>query len=265
MPMQPITFAKAGKLMLTKYVNGVPTRSAENSYFRNGAVQSIVPSVNVNTSALPDGNSDWDAAELDTGKEGTITVNLSFMPIDLYAWLMGTTVEDLQNTPMPVIDHEILIPEASPFVVTLPHSPDTSRPIILVDAGASAWVKTASVSAVPTAAQFTISAAAAVFNSADAGRSVFLTYDYTALTAKSFGLPKSGSRTALECVISGEALGEDESTYYDAAIIVDKCKATGNINPPELGREPKPQSITLKVLKPRGNNKAVDFKFAPRA
>ena len=108
--MQPITFSKAGKLMLTKYVNGVPVRSAINSYFRNGAVQSIVPNINIKTTALPDGNSDWDAAELDTGKEGTITVNLSFMPIELYAWLMGTTVEDLVNTPMPVIDYEISIP-----------------------------------------------------------------------------------------------------------------------------------------------------------
>lgn len=262
--MQPITYSKAGKLMLTKYVNGVPTRSATNSYFRNGAVQSIVPNVNIKTTSLPDGNSDWDAAELDTGKEGTVTVNLSFMPIDLYAWLMGTTVDDLVNTPMPAIDEEIIVPAASPFTVSLAHTPDTSRAIILVGQDASAWAKTANASAVPTQAQYTISAAAASFNSADAGKSVFITYDWTAIAAKSFGLPKAGSRPAMECVISGEAIGEDESTFYDSAIIVDKCKATGNINPPELGREPKPQSITLKVLKPRGNNKAVDFRFAPK-
>lgn len=263
--MQPIYFSKAGKLMFTKYVNGVPVRSAINSYFRNGAVQSIVPNINIKTTSLPDGNSDWDAAEPDTGKEGTITVNLSFMPVELYAWLMGTTVEDLTSTPMPVIDEEIVIPSASPFAVTLTHTPDAARTIILVDADASAWAKTANISAVPTATQYTISAVAATFNSADAGKSVFITYDFTAQTAQSFGLPKSGSRPAMECVISGEATGEDESSFFDVAIIVDKCKSTGNVNPPELGREPKPQSITLKVLKPRGNNKAVDFKFAPRA
>jgi hypothetical protein len=213
---------------------------------------------------LPDGNSDWDAAELDTGKEGTLTINLSFMPIELYAWLMGTAVEDLVNTPMPVIDEETTIPESAPYVVELEHVPDTSRPIFLVGQDASAWAKTANVSAVPTQRQYTISAAAATFNSADAGKPVFITYDFTALAAKSFGLPKSGSRPAMECVISGEAVGEDESSFYDTAIIVDKCKTTGNINPPELSKEPKPQSITLKVLKPRGNNKAVDFKFAPK-
>ena len=263
--MQPIYFQKAGKIRFTKYVDGVPTVSSANSYFRNGAVQSISQSINIKTSELPDGNSDWPAAEVDTGREGTITINLSMMPIDLYAFLLGVTVESLVNTPMPMIDEEIIVPDASPYAVTLPHTPDTTRAIILVGQDASAWAQTSSVSAVPTARQYTISAAAAVFNSADAGKSVFLTCDYTALTAQSFGLPKSGSRFAMLCEIQGEATGEDESTLYDTAIIVDKCKATGNINPPELGREPKPQSITLKVLKPRGTNKAVDFKFAPRS
>lgn len=260
--MQPIYFQKAGKIMLTRYTDGVPVRSAETSFFRNGAVQSIVPSVNVNTTELPDGNSDWAAAEVDTGREGTITVNLSFMPVELYAFLMGTTVDELTNTPMPVVDHEITIPELSPYTVTLPHAPDTNRAIILVDGDASAWVK---VSATPAQGQYLVSASTVTFNSADAGKPVFITYDYTALTAKSFGFPKSGSRFAMELVVQGEATGEDESTLYDAAIIVDKCKATGNINPPELGREPRPTSITFKVLKPRGNNKAVDFRFAPRS
>lgn len=260
--MQPIFFSKAGKLMLTKYVNGVPVRSAENSFFRNGAVQSITPSINIKTTELPDGNSDWPAAEVDTGKEGTVTINLSNMPVELYAFLMGTTVDSLSSAPMPVVDEELTIPSTSPYTVTLSHAPDTTRPIILVDRNASAWTK---VSSAPSQGQFMVSGTTATFNSADAGKPVFITYDYTALTAKSFGLPSSGSRFAMECVISGEATGEDESTFYDVAIIIDKCKATGNINPPELGREPKPQSITLKVLKPRGNNKAVDFRFAPKS
>ena len=263
--MQPIYFQKAGKIRFTKYVGGVPIVSAENSYFRNGAVQSIAQSINIKTTELPDGNSDWPAAEVDTGREGTITINLSMMPVQLYAFLLGVSVDDLVNTPMPMIDEEIVVPFASPYAVTLSHTPDTTRPIVLVGQDASAWAQTANVSAVPTARQYTISAAAAVFNSADAGKSVFLTCDYTALTAQSFGLPKSGSRFAMMCEIQGEATGEDESTLYDTAIIIDKCKSTGGVNPPELGREPKPQSITLKVLKPRGNNKAVDFKFAPRA
>ncbi len=260
--MQPIFFQKAGKLMLTKYVNGVPIRSAENSYFRNGAVESITPSVTFNTTSLPDGNSDWPAAQPDVGKEGSIAVNLSFMPIELYAFLMGVKVEDLSAEPFPIIDHEITIPEASPFTVTLPQEPDTSRPIILVDTDTSAWAKTESA---PAQGQYSVSAAVASFNSADAGKSVFITFDYTAAVVKSFGLPKSGSRPAMECVISGEATGEDESEFYDAAIIIDRCKSSGTINPPPMSRNPQPQTITLQVLKPRGNKKAVDFRFAKKS
>jgi hypothetical protein len=260
--MQPIYFSKAGKFKLTRYKDGAPSTDPKDTYFRNGAIQSIVPSVNINTTALPDGNSDWDAAEPDTGKEGNVVVNLSFMPIELYAFLMGTTVDDLENTPMPVIDHEITIPEVSPFEVKLPHTPDTNRAIILVDANASAWAK---VSATPTKGQYSISTDVTTFSSADAGKPVFITYDYTALTAKSFGLPKSGSRQALQFIASDEAVSEDESTFYDAALIIDRCKSTGAINPHEWSREPKPSSFTLKVLKPRGSNKAVDFKFAKKA
>ena len=259
MKLQPLYFSKAGKLMFTKYVNGVLTRNAANSYFRNGAVQSIVPSVNVNTTALPDGNSDWDAAEPDTGKEGSFVMNLSFMPIELYAWFMGTTVESLTNKQMWAVDEELVIPETAPYEVELEHTPATLGTTILVDQDASAWAQTANASAVPTAAQYTISAAAAVFNSADAGKSVFITYDWTALTAESFGLPKSGSRSVMECIISGEATTEDESTVVPINMVVDRCKTTGNINPPEMGREPKPVSITVKVLKPRGNRKAIDI------
>lgn len=262
--MKPIYFSKAGKLMLTKYVNAMLTRNASNSYFRNGAVQSIVPNMSINTTTLPDGNSDWDAAEPDTSRAASYTVNLSFMSPELYAFLMGTTVQSLVNTQMWANDEEISIPEVSPFAVTLEHTPVLGTNI-LVDENASPWAKTASVSAVPAQGEYTISAAAAIFNSADAGKSVFFTYDWTALTAKSVGMPKKGRRPVMECIISGEAEGEDESSTYDVNLITDRCKAIGDINPPELSREASPTSITLKVLKPRGDKKAVDYKFAPRS
>lgn len=262
--MQPIYFSKAGKFKLTRFTSsGALSTDPADTYFRNGAIQSIQPTINVTTATLPDGNSDWSAAEPDTGKEGSFVANLSFMPIDLYAFVLGTTVEELTNASMPAIDEEISIPEASPYAVTLLHTPDTARPVILVGQDASVWAKTASISAIPEQGQYTISAAAATFSSADAGKSVFITYDWTALAAKSFGLPKSGSRTALHFEASDEATGEDESTIYDMALIIDRCKTTGNINPPEMGRNPQPQGITFKVLKPRGK-RAVEYKFAQR-
>ena len=37
---------------------------------------------------------------------------------------------------------------------------------------------------------------------------------------------------------------------YDANIIIDKCKAIGDINQPTQQRRPQPWSFTLRVLKP---------------
>jgi hypothetical protein len=260
--MQPIYFNKAGKLMLNKYVDGVPVRTATTSYFRNGVVQSIQPSATINTSPIADGNSMWPAANPDTSIEGSVTVTLGFMPAELYAFIMGDTTQELTNEPMPEIDYEIVIPEASPFAVTLPNAPDLTRSIILVGSDASAWAKTASVSAVPTTGQYTVSAAAVVFNSADAGKPVFITYDYTASTVTNFGLPKTPKRANYELVVVGEATGED-NTLYKVVTTVDNSKVIGQIPLPTQGGTPQPITLTFSVQKPRGQKRAVDYKATP--
>lgn len=254
--MQPIVFSKAGKIRLNKYVNGVPVMSPETTFSRAGVVQSIQPNITINGTPITDGNSLWNAANPDTNIEGNIVVNLGFMPPDLYAFIMGDTITELASTPFPVNDEELVIPSTSPFEVKLKHTPDESRPMILVDADASAWAK---VSATPAQAQYTISANVVTFNSADAGKSVFITYDYTATNAKSFGLPKEPKRESYEMIISTEATGEDEVTMHDVAIIVDKCKVGGSINPPQLGKEPQPVSITFNIQRPRGGKRALDI------
>jgi hypothetical protein len=260
--MQPIYFNKAGKFMLNKYVGGAPVRSATTSFFRNGVVQSIQPNVTINGSPIADGNSMWPAANPDTSIEGSVAVTLGFMPPELYAFIMGDTSQELTNEPFPVIDHEEVVPESSPFAITLPHAPDTTRSIILVGSDASAWAKTASVSAVPTQGQYTVSAAAVVFNSADAGKSVFLSYDYTASTVTNFGMPKTPVRANYELIVVGEATGEDNS-LYEVAVTVDKAKVLGQINLPTQGGTPQPITLTFSVMKPRGTKRAVDYKATP--
>jgi hypothetical protein len=260
--MQPIYFNKAGKLMLNKFVNGIPVRSASTSYFRNGAVQSIVPSATINTSPITDGNSMWPAANPDTSIEGSVAVTLGFMPPELYAFIMGDTTQELTNEPVPEIDYEIVIPESSPYAVTLPNTPDTSRSIILVGSDASAWAQTASVSAVPTAREYTISAAAAVFNSADAGKPVFITYDYTAANVTNFGLPKTPVRASYELIVAGEATGEDD-TLCKVITTVDRSKVIGQIPMPTQGGTPQPITLTFSIQKPRGTKRALDYKAFP--
>lgn len=257
--MRAIVFNKAGKIALTKYVNGALTHDAANMSIRNGTVQSIQDTASYNTTDLADGNSDWPMGSYDTGISGQVVVTMASYHAKLHAFLLGVDIANLTNQAMRENDEELLIPSASPFTATLEHAPAALMVPVLVNEEASPFVK---VSATPAVGQFSVSASTVTFNSADAGKNVFITYDWTATTAESVGLPKIATRPTLYAVISGSAVSEDESTEYDANIIIDKCKVVGDINPPEKGREPKAWSFTLKVLKPRGSNKAVDTIYA---
>ncbi len=260
--MKSVIFNKAGKIALTKYVNGLLNHIPENMCIRNGTVQSIQESPTINTQDMTDGNSDWPMGVYDTGIAGQITVTLSSYQPELYAFLLGTTIEKLSNKNMRQNDEEILIPSASPFTATLKHTPNSNITPIVLGEDSSPFVK---VSASPAVGQFSISADVITFNSVDAGKNVFVTYDWTATAAEAVGLPKVVNRPTLYVVISGEATSEDESDIYDTNIVIDRCKAVGDINPPQKGREAQPWSFNLRVLKPRGNNKAIDTVFVKRA
>lgn len=259
--MQPIFFNKAGNLLLERYVDGKPSRKPGDAVFHHGAVVSITPNVTVNTQELPDGNSDWPAAQPVTGREGTIAVELSFMSPELYAFLMGTTVEELTNTTMTVVDHEAIIPEDT-LTIELPHEP-VANSILIVDYQGVHFEIVDSETEPLNKGQVKVDGNELIFASDDAEKTVYITYDWIALTVKRFGFPKQGTPYAFRATISGEAMGDDEATVYAANIIVDRTKAVGTINPPPLSKTPAPQTITLQVLKPRGD-RAVDFKFAPK-
>jgi len=257
--MRPIIFNKAGKLSLTKYVEGMLEHIPKNMCVRNGVVQSIQDTSTFNTVDMPDGNSDWPMGVYDTGVSSQILVTMSSYVAELHAYLLGVSVEDLQSTNMRINDEEILVPDVSPYSVKLKHAPNDNMTPILVNEDGSPFVK---VSSSPEMGQFAVSTNVALFNISNAGENVYVTYDWTSDMAKSFGLPKTANRPTMYAVVSGEAMSEDESSLYDTNTIIDKCKATGDISPPQKGREPQPWSFTLRVLKPRGNNKAVDFKYA---
>lgn len=256
--MQPIIFSKAGKILLTKYVNGKPVRSPENSLFRNGIVQQITPSITINGTPITDGNSLWAAANPDTSIEGSIAVQLGYMPPDLYAFIMGDKIEELETDSFPVIDEEITVPDEAPYEVTLKHMPITDS-LIVVDVDGKPLTVVADT---PNAGEYTLSGEKLTFSAEDAGKSLFVTYDYLANNVTRFGLPKKPVRAAFHLVITGEATGEDER-IYETALIVDKCKVMGAINPAQQGGTPNPVTITFTILKPRGNLRAVDYKAVP--
>ncbi|MSU01932.1 hypothetical protein [Tissierella pigra] len=256
--MQPIYFSKAGKFMLNKYVDGRPVRSALTSYFRNGVVQSITPNITINGTPIGDGNSLWNAAQPDTSIEGTVAIQLGFMPPELYAYFMGDEIEEVASAPFPIIDEEILVPDEAPFEVTLANTP-LADSLILVDIHGKPWEK---AEADVTTGKYKLTGGKLEFNEEDAGKALFVTYDFQATNVTKFGLPKTPKRESYQVIISGEATGEDE-TLYNTALILDKAKVMGSINPPAQGGEPQPITITFTILKPRGNNRAVDYMATP--
>lgn len=257
--MQPIVFNKAGKFLLNKYENGVPAvLDPTKSFSRNGVVQSITPTISINGSPIADGNSLWDAANLDTSIEGTIAVQLGYMPPELYAFIMGDKSEVLSTADFPVIDEEIVVPNAAPYEVTLSHLPN-AKGVMVVDIGNKAFTKETTTVA---AGKYKLTTDKLTFDAADAGKSLFVTYFYSAAQVTNFGLPKTPVRPAYQLVIVGEAIGEDE-TLFEVATVVDKCKVLGNINPPAQGGTPNPITVTFTVLKPRGDLRAIDYKAVP--
>lgn len=251
--MQPIVFNKAGKILLKKYENGAPTMT--KSLSRMGVVQQITPNITIDGAPIADGNSFWDAANLDTKISGTMAVQLGYMPTELYAFIMGDESEVLATADFPVIDEEIIVPETAPYEVTLKHTPNADG-VQVVDIHNTAFTVAETT---PTTGQYTLTSGKLTFAAADAGKPLFATYYYSATDVTNFGLPKTPVRPAYQLVITGEAQGEDE-TLYEVATTVDKCKVLGSINPPQQGGTPTPVTITFTVLKPRGSLRAVDYK-----
>ncbi|GEM_PF-1422118 len=255
--IQPIRFQKAGKIMLVGYKCGKPDRSdPSNVIARNGVVQQITPNITINGSNISDGNSLWAAANQDTSIEGSVAVQFAFLPIELYAFIMGDSTEELQSQAFPIIDEEYVIPEVSPYTVKLGQTPIADS-IILTDIDGDVWTKESS----PAKGKYSISGETLSFASADAGTAIFINFDYQTDVVK-FGLPKEPKRKACQLIISGEAAGEDEK-LFNTALIVDKAKVTGAINPPPQGGEPQPVTVTFNVLKPRGQRRAVEYMATP--
>lgn len=261
--MKSIIYPRSGKFVLVKYnTDGTLTPSDDTIVAANGVVQSVEASVTINTSELADGNSDFPMGVFDVGKTGQLVITMSSFQPALYAALMGSKVEEEDSATLWAAEEEITVPSESPYTVTLSHTPKSDGTLVIVNDEGSPLVKAPSSS--PSTGQYSVSAATVEFASTDAGKIMFATYEWTASQVTKMGLPEVGSRPVLHAIISTEATDEGELTKYDANIIVDKCKAIGDINQPTQQREPQAWNFTLRVLKPRPGYNPVYWKFAKK-
>jgi len=258
--LRPIVFNKAGNITLVKYnANGTLSLTDASKYIAaNGVIESIKPDIETTSTELPDGNSDWPMGDYDSGKKGNIDVSLSSFQPNLYAALMGVSKVAETTENMWVSNEPGTIPESSAFVVSLENAVAAGGVIVVADNTGSPFVSAASG---PTAGQYTVSGADLTFNSADASKQVFATYQYASATSESVSLPDFSTRPKLYAIISGKAITEDEAATIPFNVIVDACKLAGKLTPPSQERAAKPWNFSLKVMKPRSGYKAVDFRY----
>jgi len=261
--MKNIIYPKAGKIILVKYTSeGILGVNSTSLVGNTGVVEKIESKIEIKTNELPDGNSDWPMGVYDVGTDGSITVGMSNFNAKLYAALTGASYNDnLTSAQMWSADFEATIPSASTYEITLEHEPASGGSIVIVDESSSPFVK---VSATPATGQFSVSSSVVAFSSADAGKGIFITYDWTATTAVDLALPTSASRPVYQAIISTEAADKDLNKIYSANIVVDKCKADGSVAPPPAQRQAQGWSFNLKVLKPRNGFNPVYWRFAEK-
>lgn len=257
--MRSIIYPRAGKIVLRKY--GSDGKLSDEFIAGNGTVQSIAANVSIATTELADGNSDFPMGVYDTGKTGQIVVTMSSFQPTLYAALMGSDIQEKANDYMWAADKESTIPSESPYEIELDYTPRSGGSIVVVDKDASPFVKTESVTG---EGQFAVSGNTLQFSVSNAGEEVFITYDFDKDNVTELSLPAIGVRPVMQAIVSTEATDEDEINEYIANIIVDKCKATGDINQPTQQREPQNWSFTLGVLKPRAGFNPVYWKYAKK-
>lgn len=257
--MRPIVFEEAGKFVLVRYNTDGTLNYAPNNIISNvGKVTSIAPSTTLNTSTLTDGNSDWDMY-FDTSKAGQITITMATFQPELYAALIGTGTTTETTDTLWAADEDYTIPEDG--IIELKHAPKTDGTIVVKGEDGTEFTK---AELTPEAGQYAITTNKLTFATGDAGKVIYVTYEWDATEALNLGLPEKGSRPALHAIITGLVNSDDGVTKYDANIIIDKCKATGDVASPSMQREPQNWSFTLQVMQPRPGMKAVGYKFVPR-
>lgn len=238
---------KAGKAAYRKYASDGTLGTV--LYPMNATPQTIQPfNLNVNTTDVPDGNSLYPLAVVETGVEAGVNMTFSDFNPQTLADLIGGTYTESGSKTMYTVGEEDVIP-ATGFTVTLDHTPLTSPVPTICSLDGSPWVKVASAPAVD---QFSISAAVVTYSSANAIEEVFATYAYTEALATSVTVPKDIDIPTIQLIVVGENVPSDETrNKFNVNIVIDKVKVTGNMGMPEGSKNPGTWPLTFKALKPR--------------
>lgn len=255
----------AGKIILFKFnPDGTLTKTTANAAMNNGTVASIERGRSIETKELPDGNSQYPMAVRDIKVNETLKVNMSSFQPTLYGLLSAEEITEEQNATMSLVEVEKAIPEEEPYTVTLDPAYDGKGMLLIVGTDSTPFSKVDPAAGPTGAGEFAVSTenpGELIFNAADAGKSIYISYDYETSEVASSALPETIKRPALHAIISSDVTDEDEINTYRYNIIIDRCKAVGELKPPDQKPDADGWSFTLQVLKPRGGHKPVETRY----
>lgn len=262
-----LVFRRAGHFIAIPYQqNGLPDyKRMYNS--KVGIVQQIQRNFSRNTIDLPDGNSDYPAAQYITTQEGTNTITMSTYDPELEAIMAGAEVleGETANSAMWELAN-FVVPETGEAEYTFPDNKVPSRPdeaFVLKDIYGNTFEATGSGADIGEGKYFYDSGAKKlVVSDTYAGQTLYLSYEYTGADVYEVAYKENPSRAVFQFIIVGTVLNLDESKEYKVVIVYDRCAVTGEITPPVQSTDPSSGwTMTVNVLKPRDGRKPVDIKF----
>lgn len=257
--LQPIIFTKAGNINLRKYDKSGKLGDSANSYFRHGDLFSVQPNNNVSRSTIESGNSIYPVAERITAIDSTLALVFNTLDPEMESFIYNRNLYKETDSIIKNINHEIVIPDATPFEVKLPHKVNNPTSALAADINNDPYENVATVT---KSKEFSITDDKITFSADDAGKTVYLTYEYKA-DAVVEEVKGSEESAIMQLEHSTEATTEKNGQIYDIYMVYDRVQVT-EYGVPLIGKTPSTRSMTIKVLKPRGNNPAVTKKYVLR-
>lgn len=254
--MSPILPLKAGRVIAFRFGDDgtLDRKSADKVVTNPGTVESISRTNSVETKEYPDGNSRYPMTIRTLKANDRFRVNFSSFQPELYALVTGESIEKKENVTMSVIEAKKTIDDEK-YTIKMNPVYDGEGMFFVTGTDSTQFTKTDST---PGVGEFSVSADTLTFSSADAGKEVFLSYDYTATEAVESAASTTQKRPPLHLIFDSEVAKQPgDVNAYRSNMIIDKCTAVGDINTPEQKPDTDGWSVEFQVLEPRGGQKPV--------
>jgi len=252
----PILPLKAGNAIVFKFdKDGTLDRSsAEKAVTNIGTVESIERTSTVETKEYPDGNSRYPMTIRTLKINDRFRINFSSFQPNFYALVSGESIEEESDVVMSIVEKSMVIDDLT-YKIELDPVYNGTGMLLVTGADSTQFKK---VTDTPEVGEFSVSGDSLLFASADAGKEVFLSYDYVATKAVVSSGSTTQKRPEVHLIIGSEVASQPgDKNVYRSNTVIDKCVAVGDINTPEQKPDTDGWSVEFQMLEPRGGQSPV--------